>query len=137
MAAETAVTSAGGVQGASNQAAEMREHPSGTIGEADVSHRRMVAGVNRLRQIEDSVIRDSMNSENYSQETSKVTREIAMDIGAMFQEERLGITTAIAEYGGLSSGEKSAGAKQKGVMEYKAITNLKPVNGEAGSVRGT
>ena len=103
------------------------ECPFGDVGQAQECYSKMVSGLMRMKQIEGAVVSDSMNAEKYIMELAKTTHSVFMAVGAMFQQENLRTSAALDRSTRTSKREPY---KERGIMEYKVMMNLKPVNGD-------
>ena len=100
----------------------------GEVGDSGVCFDRVVKGLKRLKEIEDNVEADSMNTEKYVKELAKVMHEITGAYGRLFEQENLRMMPVIVA--GMSGSSYTGESKVKGVMEYKVVTNLKAVSGD-------
>ena len=100
----------------------------GEVGDSGVCFDRVVKGLKRLKEIEENVEADSMNTEKYVKELAKVMHEITGAYGRLFEQENLRMMPLM--FAGVSGSNYKGGFKDRGVMEYKVITNLKAVNGD-------
>ena len=103
------------------------ECPSRDAGTAHDCYNRMANGLARINEIQGAVAGYAMNVDKYVMELSKTTRGILMAVGSMFQQESMRTTAPIREGAGA---HKKESCKERGVMEYKVIMNLTPVNGD-------
>ncbi len=95
----------------------------GDVAEARLCYNKMAAGMARLREIEQNVEHDAVNSEKYIKELSKVCWDMSRATGAMFEQEHLRFINMFTAAGG--GGNGGGYRHPKAVMENKVIQTLR------------
>ena len=104
------------------------EHPFGNVGGANDNYLKLRDVVSTLKIIEEKAAEDL---DQWSSELAKTMRAAIHAIGGMFKEETMRTAVQIAAAGGgRAIGVTGAKWSTKGIMEYKVITNMKPMNGD-------
>ncbi len=103
----------------------------GDVGEARLCFNKLAAGMERWRQVEDTIEHDTINAEKYIKELAVVVKEMLRATDAMFEQEHRRFInmymTASMQGGRASGGVHTRPAKPN--MEHKVVQNLPAVNG--------